>query len=411
MNFITRSGSEFRDGTRRYRFIGANQWDLSKVTMTTANCIREVQYAYQDGIRVSRILIAGNQANNTGNYRYLDGSNNFQWREAGFLQLDRALYELGLRGMRAILVLSDQFNYGPDIGVYCEWSNTLYGTAYNTDPGYDFYTDTHTKQWYKDYISQFVNRVNTISGVQYKNDPAIFAWELINEARYSAGVDTNANTANSARIQTLSAWQAEMTAYIKSIDTNHLVSVGDTGGFYDAVANDHQHTGSAGGRDYINQPNDPNTDFYDFHIYPYSSYPTNTLAKYGIWATGGSTASENGFIAQIDEYVAVAKAHNKPVVWSEMGIDARNSDNDLLTSYPRKESYRKIFDMFFNRGGDGLCIWFYKTISESAGVYIYPLAPHSASLSYPAGNWDDTTTRQLMARYASSVLGRRIPVS
>jgi hypothetical protein len=41
---------------------------------------------------------------------------------------------------------------------------------------------THlTQGWFKDHIKTVINRVNTISGVAYKDDPTIMTWELSNE--------------------------------------------------------------------------------------------------------------------------------------------------------------------------------------------------------------------------------------
>ena len=39
---------------------------------------------------------------------------------------------------------------------------------------------------YKGYLKKMATRVNTFTGVAYKNDPTIFAWDLLNEPRYPA---------------------------------------------------------------------------------------------------------------------------------------------------------------------------------------------------------------------------------
>ena len=54
----------------------------------------------------------------------------------------------------------------------------------------------------------------------------ILAWELANEAR-----------ARTAGLAVLNAWMQEMSGYIKSIDSNHLVSSGIEGFYADAQKN------------------------------------------------------------------------------------------------------------------------------------------------------------------------------
>ena len=39
---------------------------------------------------------------------------------------------------------------------------------------------------YMAYLKKMATRVNTFTGVVYKNDPTIFAWDLLNEPRYPA---------------------------------------------------------------------------------------------------------------------------------------------------------------------------------------------------------------------------------
>ena len=88
MNFITTSGNQFRDGANRFRFLGVNDWDLGKKTVTLANIQTELNYMQTDHISVVRISVAGNQGStpSIGNYRYLDNTNTLQWNET---QLDR----------------------------------------------------------------------------------------------------------------------------------------------------------------------------------------------------------------------------------------------------------------------------------------------------------------------------------
>ncbi len=75
-------------------------------------------------------------------------------------------------------------------------------------------------------VNYITNRVNVYSGLVYQNDPAIFAWNLINEPATAHGFDESRGVAPGA---TLAAWVKEMAAFTKepAQDPNHLLSVGD----------------------------------------------------------------------------------------------------------------------------------------------------------------------------------------
>ena len=44
---------------------------------------------------------------------------------------------------------------------------------------------------YKGYLKKMATRVNTFTGIMYKDDPTIFAWDLLNEPRYPADQQPN----------------------------------------------------------------------------------------------------------------------------------------------------------------------------------------------------------------------------
>jgi len=53
-----------------------------------------------------------------------------------------------------------------------------------------------------------------VNGRIYKNDPTIFAWDLMNEPRCTGCKDA------------VSAWIDMMVTFVKGIDPNHMVSFG-----------------------------------------------------------------------------------------------------------------------------------------------------------------------------------------
>lgn len=52
--------------------------------------------------------------------------------------------------------------------------------------------------------------MNSLTGVEYRNDPTIFAWELMNKSQ--------------APLWRSEHWTSAMSAYVKSPDPHHLVS-------------------------------------------------------------------------------------------------------------------------------------------------------------------------------------------
>ena len=77
-------------------------------------------------------------------------------------------------------------------------------------------------QAYKNYITKIVTRKNSITGVAYSADPAVFAWELANEPRTSQGYEDALGLPRGSLIR---AWVGEMAAFIRSLDSHHMVGL------------------------------------------------------------------------------------------------------------------------------------------------------------------------------------------
>ena len=109
-----------------------------------------------------------------------------------------------------------------------------------------FYFDETCRTLYTNYIYHMLNRVNTITGVAYKHEPAIMMWELANEPRCES--DPSGDT--------LQAWIEDVAAYIKTEDPYHLLSVGLEGWY------------NGSGTDYIRNNQCTNIDACSFHLFP-----------------------------------------------------------------------------------------------------------------------------------------------
>lgn len=89
----------------------------------------------------------------------------------------------------------------------------------NTTPG-AFWKDEKVKDDFKDFLHYLANRRNTVTGVLYKDDPAILAWQFGNEFD-SYAPDRKMNGEEWKPF--ITAWSLEMAKYLKSVDANHLI--------------------------------------------------------------------------------------------------------------------------------------------------------------------------------------------
>lgn len=102
------------------------------------------------------------------------------------------------------LVLTDW--YAKDgVSAFVGWA----GVAKNA-----FYTDASCVAAYRRNALALINRVNSFSGIPYRDDPTIFGWELINEARCIGCAAS------------LQAWVEAQSSFIAEHDRNHLITVG-----------------------------------------------------------------------------------------------------------------------------------------------------------------------------------------
>ncbi|KAI3667169.1 hypothetical protein L6452_42218 [Arctium lappa] len=88
------------------------------------------------------------------------------------------------------------------------------GQYLNSDD--EIFSNVVVKGYYKNHVKSVLTRCNSIMGVAYKDDPTIFAWELMNEPRCQSDLSG----------KLLQEWIVEMAAEIKSIDKNHLLEIG-----------------------------------------------------------------------------------------------------------------------------------------------------------------------------------------
>lgn len=269
------------------------------------------------------------------------------YNESGFQGMDRVIKEAGDRGIKLMIPLVNNWGDFGGMCQYARWCNESIPDYNSCSPdagsgtagsgSHDaFYTNNCTRGLYKNYIAYFLNRTNSITGVKYKDDPAIFAWQLANEPR--ARSDPSGNT--------LYNWISEMSAFVKSIDSNHLLTTGEDG-FYLNKSNEYGYAGYDG-QDFISHHLIPSIDFASMHMYPWNSYYTY----------------EN-MLKWIEEHAVDANTIiKKPVVLNEFGVKGSLRDEWMMGFYKKIEDVNLNGDLFWilchdsYPDYDGYCVYY-----------------------------------------------------
>ncbi|KAL3355087.1 hypothetical protein AABB24_019268, partial [Solanum stoloniferum] len=264
------------------------------------------------------------------------------FNERVFKGLDFVIVEARKHNIRLILSLVNNLKAYGGTAQYMRWAREA-GT--NVSSSRDaFFTNPTVKAYYKSFVKAIVTRKNSISGVKYSEEPAIFAWELINEPRCES----------SSSAAALQAWIAEMAGFVKSLDQKHLVTIG-LEGFYGV-----EKAGNVGlnpgkwaaslGVDFIENSAIENIDFTSVHAYPHS------------WIKGGvnSDARVDFLSHWVDSHINEAeKILKKPVLFTEVGFPSSIQKNGL---YDRNIFLKIVYDKIYEsakkkRAGAGALVW------------------------------------------------------
>ena len=217
--FVTRDGDQLMIGDAELQFASVNMastWGIQHPSWKNTDIMRApTAYEQEDllktvrllGGQVARTYVFPIQRGATTKYEnsvYLlndDGTLN----DEEFAVIDQMLALANQYGVRLIIPLIDQWEHHGGIRQFVE----IFGEDGSPDSA--FYQDATIVAAFKNYISQILNHTNSITGVAYKDDMAILAWETGNE------------------LNAPEEWTAEIAAHIKSVDTNHLVMDGTYG--------------------------------------------------------------------------------------------------------------------------------------------------------------------------------------
>ncbi|MEO6549561.1 MAG: glycoside hydrolase family 2 TIM barrel-domain containing protein [Ferruginibacter sp.] len=336
--FVKVKGHQFVLNNHAYYYIGANYWYggllglIKDPKKGKGRLQKELDFLSSRGVNNLRVMAGVEGSGLINGVKRVSPA--LQTSQGNFDEniltgLDLLLYEMGKRNMKAVIYLSNNWEWTGGFLQYLNWNGLLSDSILRKKMNWDENRD-YVKQFYscKPCITAFnkqvktiITRRNTITGKLYVNDPSIMAWEMANEPR----------PMRPEAITAFTQWINETADFIKSLDANHLVTTGSEG----EMGNENIQTFEA-------IHSSKNVDYLTIHIWPknWGWFSDTSIAK------GFNTILSNTK-AYITKHASVANRLNKPLVIEEFGLPRNNhSFLPAASTTLRNNYYRQIFQIF-----------------------------------------------------------------
>ena len=278
------------------------------------------------------------------------------YNEEAFRCLDRVLALCHEYDVRVIipLVASQSFPNVGGVDEFAAWSG-------KTAPG-AFWVDPEVKADFRALIDYLANRRNTVSGILYRDDPAILAWQLGNE--FDSYAPDRKLPAGPWK-QAITGWSLEMAVYLKQVDPRHLVM--EAGGNREAMLAS------------------PAIDVMSAHLYEY----WNRLG-------GGETDLANCLRKEL-----AVSAGRKPLIVDEFGLASLDNIRSLMEAIRRSDVVGGlIWGLRVHRRDGGF--YYHNEGGTNVNSYHYP--------GFPAGEaYQEKGVFQLLHDEGPAISGRPAP--
>ncbi|OAL50136.1 glycoside hydrolase [Pyrenochaeta sp. DS3sAY3a] len=192
----------------------------------------------------------------------------------------------GLQRLDAVVKAAEKHGIKLIINFVNNWTDyggmAAYFSACGVSSNEQWYNAAKCQTLYQNYIKAVISR--------YRNSNAVFAWELANEPR-----------CKSCATSVLTNWIRKTSDYIRSLDTDHMITVGDEGfGLAGDGSYPYQFTE---GLDWAANLALPNISFGTFHLYPDAWGVTNS------WGNGW-----------VQAHAKICVQVKKPCLFEEYGV-------------------------------------------------------------------------------------------
>ncbi len=298
--FVSVKDSKFILKGKDFRFFGFNAYYLQTNASDPSKryIVDDVfSFAKNNGFKVIRTWAFNNS---DSIYHGVISTKPNEAREQGLAGLDYVVAKAKEYELLLILTLANNEPAYGGIEQYIKWANQYLSPAQAFSHKH-FYSEDSIINWYKFHVGTILNRINTFTGIAYKDEPSIFSFELINEASNPGSYYGHVKN-----------WYEKTSEHFKSIDTNHLLTTGEIGYDVDAALYsnlDFFYNGSAflfdgsKGTSFAVNSSLPKIDYSSIHMYPES---------WGMNAKAG--------ITWIKDHAEISEELNKPIFLGEFGV-------------------------------------------------------------------------------------------
>jgi hypothetical protein len=356
---IKRRGDQLFEGDKSFRFLG---FATPNIQQNESQLRKDMKNRFPDEYEIRDILSGlqrvGSRATRTFSLSvfspeddlpvYITSRRNYN--EEAFKCLDRILAFAPEYDVRIIIpfIASQRFRGFRGVDEFAILSGKEEGS---------FWNDKEVKDDFKHFLQYILNRKNTISGVIYKNDPAILAWQLGNEFG-SYYVDRGLE--EEVWSPKILEWSQEMAAYIKTEDSNHLVM-------------------EAGGADKEAFIEDPNIDIISEHLYEY-------------W---NKQAGKPWRLAPFAREVRELCKGKKPLIIDEFGLGSNENLEELVQTIIDENIVGGLMWSMRGHRGDGG--WYYHN-EGGTSVNSFHVPGFSAGFAY-----EEERILKMMKKYAYEI--------
>lgn len=331
--YIAARNNQLMLGEKPYYYIGVNYWYGGLVANDDKGRERvkkELDFLKSKGVNNLRVMAGAEGAGQINGVPRVEPALQSQssvFNKELLIGLDFLLAEMDRRKMKAVIFLSNNWEWSGGFLQYLNWNDLIPDSTLKRKLSWDemrdyvskFYACAKCREQYESQVRLLVERTNTITKKRYRDDPAIMAWEIANEPR----------PMRPSAIEEYKNFISHTAAFIKSLDKNHLVTIGSEGEMGSETMDVFEAIHA-----------DKNIDYATIHIWPKN------------WGWFRDTAIAKDFTDilkrttdYINKHTSVARQINKPLVVEEFGLPRDGQSFSLsATTFFRDRYYASIFE-------------------------------------------------------------------